>query len=666
MIGGDPDRNDILAAERAINEQYRTKLDRDLSAMADNIARITSLSRSAVWTNGAPRAAKANGIIHPVIGRVAIAEGVSPVDGELYIGPQISELDGEITVVSWAAPVAQLFFEGRRSQDPAASGVLGRRTFTTKGTDLADFVDDLEPDVGGRTVFAIGRSASIEVPAAPKPVERPRSKPVEAPGEARPGKPSETEGSTPVADDRSTGAPALASAEATNVQHRLRAAEAVLDIVQRPRTGQLTSVLATLQPDQYDLVTWPAERPLIVSGQPGSGKTVVAMHRAGFLTHPERPGGPIDRLVVVGPTDEYSEHVKHVSKAVGGADVPVRGLPSFLAKLAHVNVGNIEHGPRDRVGVQWNVWSVVHRAARAAGMAGRGQMADYRALVKALVTDTDVHRKCVEDPELSSWLKAIGSFEKAASHDNYLPFLASTAVAVFPLPDERVDHMIVDEAQDVPPLVWHLLLSFIHEGGSVSLFGDMNQRRSDWTADSWERLAVDLELTDDDGVVPLRHLQTGYRTTRQILKFANQLLPSADRANHGIRDGIAPEVRRVGAGQLIAEVLGSADSLSQRHPEGLTAVISRDPKPISDAFRNAGWSRGRTRDSWKSDERTILVLHPDRARGLEFDGVVVVEPSSFPQNVGRDGVLYTSLTHATKELSVLYSGAMPKNLRAPR
>ena len=92
----------------------------------------------------------------------------------------------------------------------------------------------------------------------------------------------------------------------------------------------------------------------------------------------------------------------------------------------------------------------------------------------------------------------------------------------------------------------------------------------------------------------------------------------------------------------------------------------REPRPISDAFRNAGWSRGEFRDSWKLGDRTIFVFHPDRARGLEFDGVVVVEPDSFPQNVGRDGVLYTSLTRATQELSVVYSGAMPKNLRAPR
>jgi DNA helicase II / ATP-dependent DNA helicase PcrA len=441
----------------------------------------------------------------------------------------------------------------------------------------------------------------------------------------------------------------------------------VLEIVQRPRTGELTSVLATLQPDQYELVTWPAEQPLIVHGHPGTGKTVVAMHRAGFLTHPDRPGGALGRVVVVGPTDEYRDHVRLVSSSVGGADVPVRGLPSFLATLAKVSIGGVEPGPNDRVGVEWALWSDVHKAARLLGVAGDGDVKSYRSLVKALVTDNPVHREAVQDPERSEWLQRIGSFERAAKQARCQPFLATATLAVFEYGTERVDHLIVDEAQDVPPLVWRILLSLLRKGASLSVFGDMNQRRSDWTASSWEQLAIDLELTDDAGGAPVRTLETGYRTTRQILKFANQLLPREDREVHALREGVPPKVHRVPKSSLVAEVHEAADALSHRHSAGLVAVIACEPRSFSDAFRNAGgWQRGPARESWVRDGRTVFVFHPDRARGLEFDGVVVVEPGDFPQNVGRDGVLYTSLTRATQELAVLYSGSMPKNLRAPR
>jgi DNA helicase-2/ATP-dependent DNA helicase PcrA len=79
-----------------------------------------------------------------------------------------------------------------------------------------------------------------------------------------------------------------------------------------------------------------------------------------------------------------------------------------------------------------------------------------------------------------------------------------------------------------------------------------------------------------------------------------------------------------------------------------------------------GWKRGTQQHSWTLDGRTIIVLHPDQARGLEFDGAVVVEPSEFPVNFGRQGVLYTSLTRANKELAIVHSKRLPKGLRLPR
>ena len=661
MTGSGPDEQETLAAERAVNEQYRTKLKIELERTAHAVAEHTSLSRNSIWVSGTISSGSLRGEIAPVVGRVALDGSEEVVDGEMYVGPRILELDGDVTVVSWAAPVAELFYKGRQCGDPAASTVLGRRTFTTKGTDLEGYVDDLEVGVDGSIAFRIAPGAAITVPAAPRPTRRPRPKPTPRPPEPATPEPAAP---TPNADE-------AVETEARRCHEDddalgLRAEAAVREIVERPRTGQLTSVLSTLQPDQYELVTWPSDRPLIVSGQPGTGKTVVAMHRAGYLTHPEHPGGPVGDVVVVGPTDEYRDHVRMVSASVGGADVAVRGLPSFLARLAQINAGVPAPGPHDRIGVDWRVWTDVHRAARAMGVAGSGDPKDVGALVKALVTDSEVHRSHVSDPELSAWLQAVGSFQNAQSHYRYLPFLATAGVAVMPHVDQRVDHLIVDEAQDVPPLVWHILLSFVREGGSVSLFGDMNQRRSDWTSNSWEELAVDLELTDDEGVVPLRNLQTGYRTTKAILRFANQLLPRSERTIHAIRDGEKPDVRRVGSSELIAEVCSTADGLSLRHPDGLAAVISREPKRVSDEFRRRGWRRGAPRDSWESDGRTVFVFHPDRARGLEFDAVVVVEPDDFPQNVGRDGVLYTSLTRATKELAVIYSGKLPTNLRRLR
>ncbi len=62
--------------------------------------------------------------------------------------------------------------------------------------------------------------------------------------------------------------------------------------------------------------------------------------------------------------------------------------------------------------------------------------------------------------------------------------------------------------------------------------------------------------------------------------------------------------------------------------------------------------------------RAVRVLEPEQARGLEFDAVVVVEPSAFPTRAGQHGLLYTSLTRANRELVVVHSEPLPRELRA--
>lgn len=198
---------------------------------------------------------------------------------------------------------------------------------------------------------------------------------------------------------------------------------------------------------------------------------------------------------------------------------------------------------------------------------------------------------------------------------------------------------------------------------SMSLFGDINQRHSDWTASSWIEIAEQLELTDEEGEFDLQVLEVGYRSTRHILRYANQLLPKGERDVHALREGEAPTISQVGRNQVALTAVGCAIELADRHPEGLVAIIAMDTDQCSTRLRSDRWARGRLRHSWVRDGKTLLTLAPQDARGLEFDGVVVVEPADFPENVGRLGPLYTSLTRATQELAVVYSKALPRALR---
>jgi DNA helicase-2/ATP-dependent DNA helicase PcrA len=270
----------------------------------------------------------------------------------------------------------------------------------------------------------------------------------------------------------------------------------------------------------------------------------------------------------------------------------------------------------------------------------------------------------IPDNEHREFLRNLPRWEELSARSQYLPMLAAFALALDPrVPGGPVAHLIIDEAQDVRPLEWRILLnSVLEQGGSVSLFGDMNQRRSDYTASDWMDLAVDLEITDNDGTIAIRELEVGYRSTKQILRFANRLLPRGTRGEKALREGPEPTIRQVPHNQRVAECYRSAADLAQRH-EGHVAWITNAPTLANAEFRRKNWVRGQLHDGWTKDDRTVVILHPDQARGIEFDAVVVEEPADFHKNVGRDGVLYTSLTRPNKELVVVHSASLPKELR---
>ncbi len=670
--------DDDLAFERGVNEQY-------LRFLTDLVARRPELkvaaARNNIWTGASPKATVPSRVIHPVYGRVALDHSDEDLGTSFYIGTWFDDSDG-VVVLSWAAPKARLFFDGRRSADELAADVQARRSFVHRDTDIEDFVDDLEPGVDLSGVFAPASSEALVIPEAPR-VARPRlasgSATSDPPVRPAPQPSAVAQPAAGATDGWAHEKPAEPPAEPQPTpsvpppEGSLRAEAAVRLVIERPRTGHLVSVLSTLQPDQYRLVTWPDDELLVVQGQPGTGKTIIATHRAAFLTHPEREDGrPLQRVLVVGPTDQYRSHVSGVLDDLGAGGTLVHSIPSLMRTLAGITQKQEpEQDQRlDTVRVLGRlVDQAARRLTRERRLEGRADR-DLQTLVNQLVTDTDTHREATAGSqmasELSDWLLSLKSFDNAGRHAHALPFLACAALATRRLNRaDTFEHIVVDEAQDVRPLEWRILLGLLDAGASLSLFGDMNQRRSDWSISSWPDLVDELELASSAAEFAPEVLTTGYRSTRQILKFANQLLSAQDRIVHAIRDGVDPTVEKVRSADLLARTIQLADELAGKYAPGLVAVVSISPKEISDKLRALGWSRGTLQHAWTRDGRTIIPLHPVLARGLEFDGVVVVEPKQFPQNLGREGLLYTSLTRATKELAVVHAQGLPKGLRAP-
>jgi DNA helicase IV len=91
----------------------------------------------------------------------------------------------------------------------------------------------------------------------------------------------------------------------------------LLEEIERPRVGPMRDIVATIQPDQDDLVRADLDTSLCVQGAPGTGKTAVGLHRAAYLlyTYPERLRR--SGVLVVGPNAAFLHYIAQVLPSLG-------------------------------------------------------------------------------------------------------------------------------------------------------------------------------------------------------------------------------------------------------------------------------------------------------------------------------------------------------------
>ena len=90
----------------------------------------------------------------------------------------------------------------------------------------------------------------------------------------------------------------------------------LVDEIERPRSGPMRDIVATIQPDQDALVRAPLGQTLCVQGAPGTGKTAVGLHRAAYLLYAHRQQLRAG-VLVVGPSTTFLSYVQEVLPALG-------------------------------------------------------------------------------------------------------------------------------------------------------------------------------------------------------------------------------------------------------------------------------------------------------------------------------------------------------------
>ena len=128
------------------------------------------------------------------------------------------------------------------------------------------------------------------------------------------------------------------------------------------RTGRLGDAVATIQREQDEVIRSEMPGVLVVEGGPGTGKTVVALHRAAYLLYTHRFPLEGQGVLVVGPNRLFLAYVEQVLPALGEAGVEMAVLADLLSPA--VRVDGLDPEPVAGVKGDPRMAAVVARAVR--------------------------------------------------------------------------------------------------------------------------------------------------------------------------------------------------------------------------------------------------------------------------------------------------------------
>jgi hypothetical protein len=225
-------------------------------------------------------------------------------------------------------------------------------------------------------------------------------------------------------------------------------------------------------------------------------------------------------------------------------------------------------------------------------------------------------------------------------------------------------HVIVDEAQELSAMALRTVLRR-NPSRSMTVVGDVAQTGSPAGAKSWKDMLTPLVGTRWRE----ERLTVNYRTPSEIMSVAADVLASVspgERPPDSVRsEGAAPQAIRVPTGELAAGVARAAraDLADFGGPDGgRLAVIAPDDRIAELASALPEAVPG---DQPESLDSAAALLTVTQAKGLEFDRVVLADPSGIlaqSQNGGHD--LYVAITRATHRLTVVHVAPLPASLRA--
>lgn len=551
---------------------------------------------------------------------------------------------------------------------------------------------------------------------------------------------------------------------------------ALMAALTRNRGRTMRDIVATIQAEQDEAIRAPYQGVTIIAGGPGTGKTVVALHRAAYLLYTHRARLEKSGVLVVGPSNVFMNYIERVLPSLGEDSVTLKSIGSVASDVLGMSSERVDEALAATVKGSLKLLKVLRRLVRlpfidhpealrvrvtvkgevlglaekeltrirdqvlAATTMNRGRAMATGLLVSALtakfpddvpideheleaqvrehpslalfidawwptltptrvlarLADRDVVARVAQElsePEREALVRSYAWLDDEATSRGWstadmalLDELADILGHVPEDPEPELDvflegggvaevlttadllrhervvdpdedpqstyaHILVDEGQDITPMQWRMLRRRGPQA-SWTIVGDPAQ--SSYPDPDETRAA----LEDLVGRAPSRTftLSTNYRSPSEVFDLAAKVITKV------FPDAALPRaVRSTGIGPKLASTTQEGLPASLREhlldlagKVGGTIGVVCPPSRVHEVqmlvFRD---------ERLRAFEDRILVVTALQAKGLEYDGVLVIAPDEIvAQAPGAERVLYVALTRATQRMIILDIGTM--------
>jgi len=478
----------------------------------------------------------------------------------------------------------------------------------------------------------------------------------------------------------------------------------VLAEIGAARSGAMREIVATIQAEQDIVIRAPIDQALIVQGGPGTGKTAVALHRAAYLLFEHRHRLARDGVLVVGPNRAFLDYIANVLPSLGERSVrQCTAIDLCIPKTEITAVDDVEEarwkGSADRlVELEQRALDAIRPPTDAVRVPigarthefSAALIAEWIAVAKSgvvpinqrrerlrVLARQELLRRCSGDDFWSSagplktainacWptqqpVKLVdrmlpgpsGRRRRWTPADQFLVDEANTLLNGTPF---TYGHVVVDEAQDHSAVALRVI-GRRSPNGSITMVGDVAQSTTPAGQERWVDVFAHLGAS---GVVA--DLTIGYRVPEPILDIANRLLPLTGVtavASRSVRAEGEPPAWHAATPTDVAEVTAKVVT-EVKHRHRLTGVVAPPELHARVVAALAGVGLAAVDHVHELGHDDVPLFGPEAVKGLEFDGVVVVEPQNILDGTTRGArLLYVAMTRAVQELAFVASAARP-------